>query len=233
MLRSSRIWSLGEHSTLRLIGNTADFGSALAIADLLPGDSSEDFFHDLVIQDNVASLGATVFWLHYPNEQTEEPAGLQGDSITWGRNTAPYGVKVGTQQVHLSLPVSYDVMVYGTELSPPIVGELQDYYFSALVSDNVTRIVAEAVSYSCGTAVAFLSGDVYSTSTMGTSLFDDMKASCRPQGDITVQYTALVQTALLFGLDYIPVYFVRNQSLFLFRSCEAGERLISSSCEQW
>jgi hypothetical protein len=67
---------------------------------------------NLYIEQNVASVGGTVYWV-LTSTMPVEPAGLRSGHIHWGHNSAPYGAQYATQAVGIAGPLDYLVSTYG------------------------------------------------------------------------------------------------------------------------
>ena len=153
---NSPLWSVLGNGSVLLDGNEASTGGALFYKGLLESDQE---LHNVTFSNNTATVGGIIYWL-YDSSMTEEPPGVRSSSIVWIDNVAPYGLQLGTQAMELIGPSSYEVTVYGTELSPPLTFHLQDYYGERLPLDGTTAVIAAVGSYiECNGEPASLAGE--------------------------------------------------------------------------
>ena len=162
--------------------------------------------------------------------QHQEPQGLNDSSNVWIDNKAPYGSKYGTQTVVITSPVVYDVEVYGTELTPPVVFEYLDYYGNKISGNTNAPTKAIMTQYQCFGWPGSIYGALVEPAVLGTISYDSMGASCYPGGNLTVEFQVSTIEFAFFGLQYPWRYYVENSSIFNFRSCIPGERLIQGAC---
>ena len=189
--------------------NVANLGSAIALANILPSDES---LHDLVITNNTALQGGTIYWLYGRNNISVEPAGLNSPTINWGHNNALYGTKYATQAI-LILMDPYTVTDYNTQLSPPPEAYLYDYYGSRLLKQDTAKCNIEACDanddgciHNCNGFTAYgISGQVEITSQNGSLTWDSIVASCYPTGNFNVSISGIVQDTDYFGLLKLDV----------------------------
>lgn len=227
-LSNSPLFTLATNGSLMIMDNTADRGSAIFIDGVTPGGEA---FHDLIIADNVARIGGTVFWL-FDTTMSEEPAGIGSDSITWMGNIAPYADKVGTQATSIIGPSSYDVTVYNTALSPALTFQLYDYYGQLLNLDGSTTISARinASSVNCSGQSALLAGsNLYGSGVPvqnTTAVFADLEAYCSPEGSVEVIFESTNVNGVAAS------YVIHNSTVLSFRSCVAGEKYTVRQCEE-
>ena len=228
-MQSSEIWTLRNTSTIIFRDNLASVGSAVAFASIYP-DSNRSLYNAQFI-DNTATIACTLYWLYDPESSSYgEPNGLDDESVIWNNNFAPYGVKYGTQVVEILVSSVYQVNVYNAILSPLVFFESHDYYGEKTVSDNQTILSISIDNYECNGFIGSLSGGTIVTTVDGVASYDELRASCYPEGNISVSFTAEIMEYRLFGLEFPWRYYVKNTSSLNFRSCVSGERLVGADC---
>jgi hypothetical protein len=70
----SEIWTVIQGSLIHITGNTAQRGSALYYRGVPTGSTTP--LEMLVVADNTATVGGTVFWLHDYTAMPAEPGNL-------------------------------------------------------------------------------------------------------------------------------------------------------------
>lgn len=233
--RRSPLWTLdSSSSSLSIVNNTAPRGSAVFF-DALVASGNE--FHDILIAGNNATVGGTVFWL-YNDSMSVEPPGLNTSSVVWSNNYVQYGPKVATQAVVMEGPDVYDVEVYSSVLTPPLVFKLYDYYSQFIPLEGTTSISASVplpvTDHSNCSVYPYLAGaDMFGGGVAmanGSATFAALNAYCSPSGTLVVQFEAKLGD--LMGMNDLVAgqYYLRNTTTFSFRNCVAGEYESNGEC---
>ena len=224
-LRGTYLWDLHPNSSILFDGNSALLGSAMALSDL------KDSFalHDIVLKDNVALQGGTVFWIKDP-EKNNVPPGLNSTTLQWQNNIAAYGEKSATQAVSLHVSPVYNVTVYNSYLQPTVMAQILDYYNQLIVSSNTTRVSTEVGPSHCFERTAYTDGETSVFTVNGVAQLTSVKAYCYPLGNISMVFTAIVKEVGVLGLMELDSYNPVATSSFQFRDCVAGERIKDGAC---
>jgi hypothetical protein len=221
----SEIWTVIQGSLIRITGNTAQRGSALYYRGVPSGSTTP--LEMLVVADNTATVGGTVFWLHDFTEMPSEPGNLLSGDVLWENNAAPYGEVVATQALSIDGSGAYDVTGYAKELSPALEFSLRDYYGQAIPRDGDTKFTSSltrAVPENCNGRAASLSG-VLTEPYHHNASFSGLQAVCSPDGNMTLTFEALLD------LVEAPNTVVSTTVALSFRSCQRGEFIKDGRCE--
>jgi hypothetical protein len=222
---SADVWTTSPGSLARITGNTAKRGSALYYRGV-PSNSTTPL-EKLIVANNTATVGGTVFWLHELDGMASEPASLFSGDVLWENNVAPYGEKVATQALIINSSDTYEVTGYAKELSPALPFSLRDYYGQAIPRDGDTKFtssLARAVPEHCNGRAASLSG-VLTESYHHNASFSGLQAVCAPDGNMTLTFEALLD------LVEAPNTVVSTVVTLSFRSCQRGEFIKDGRCE--
>jgi hypothetical protein len=221
----SGLWmSLADSATLHITRNRAQRGSALYHR---AGPGMPTRLERLIIADNTASVGGTVYWLYEEGGLTEEPPGLNDSSVVWEGNVAPYGEITATQAVSIDAPDTYAVTTYAKELSPALVFSLRDYYGTVIPWDRDTKFtvsLGRTIPQHCSGRAASLSG-VLTEPYHHNASFTALQAVCAPEGGLTLTVEALLD------LVEAPNTVVNTTVTLSFRSCQRGEFIKDGRCE--
>lgn len=229
-LNFADLWTINQTatttSTVYITNNTARRGSALFFNNLM----AESNLTNLVIDQNHATIGGTVFWFNN-FFMTSPPPGLHGGKgIEWGDNYAPYGTIATTQGIKLIVPEVYDVTVYQQYLNPPVSVYMLDYY-GVKIPLNGSTTVDVTLNADAGIECKGYSSSLLESNMIqqglpfknGNAVFSELQAFCAPGGNFTVTFTAN-----LGSLDSLPPevnYDITNQTKLHFRQCKQGEYL--------
>jgi hypothetical protein len=222
---NSDVWTASPGSLARITRNTAKRGSALYYRGV-PSNSTTPL-EKLIVANNTATVGGTVFWLHELDGMASEPAKLLSGDVVWENNVAPYGEKVATQALSINSSDTYEVTGYAKELLPALPFSLRDYYGQVIPRDGDTRFtssLARAVPEHCNGRAASLSG-VLTESYHHNASFSGLQAVCAPDGNMTLTFEALLD------LVEAPNTVVSTTVTLSFRSCQRGEFIKDGRCE--
>jgi hypothetical protein len=108
---------------------------------------------------------------------------------------------------------------------------LYDYHGQRVNSGNATLLTLSVLHDHCQPAVGYINGGEFSASAMGAAQFNSLQISCFPLGNMTMELLAYVTDSAIIGLQ-LPVtnYFIHNRSIFEFRNCLPGERIVNNNC---
>jgi len=233
---SSPLWSMVSNASLTLDSNSASVGSAMFFRDIehVGSDGSMDSLENMVVSNNVAQTGGTLYWL-YDAQMTEEPSGIYSDSVIWDNNQAPYGTVVGTQATSLLGPETYDVTVYGSFLDPPLTFGIYDRYGQHIPLNRTTTVIASiGGDINCGVQYPSLAGQdmtgVGVALDNGLAEFAFLEAYCTPSGNLTLDFVAQLGDLLGISAAVAEQYYVRNSTRLFFRGCIAGESYSPHQC---
>ncbi len=226
---------------VRLVRNRATSGSAIALVGVSSSNHDGGFNTSIELVENVASFGATIFWLYEEGIVQFPPPELGTYNFMYYKNTAPYGITVGTQAVYVNMTTNYTVSVYGQDLAPTIKVLIQDYYHAQLVSDNYSYILLQDTNTTdCDVvpgAQGSLGGKTNYTVIDGAGFVNDLLAECYPGKSMMVTtYFIDPNTALeMKGLELLsgtPVDISPPETVtdMTFRLCESGETISNSEC---
>jgi hypothetical protein len=209
---------------LHITRNTAQRGSAFYHRAVPAGAQR---LQQMVIADNTATVGGTVYWLYETGGLMSEPSGLRESSIVWERNVAPYGEEVATQALWINGSDTYGVTGYAKELSPALEFSLLDFYKKVIPRDGDTKFTSSltrAVPEHCNGRAASLSG-VLTEPYHHNASFSGLQAVCAPDGNMTLTFEALLD------LVESPNSVVSKTVTLSFRSCQRGEFIKDGRCE--
>lgn len=229
----------GSSRLLRMIGNHGQRGSALFLSRVPATEG--DMLQDLYIVNNTADIGGTVFWIR-DDLMVTEPKGLTGpnSSVVIINNTAPYGIVAATQATTISsLFEAIKVTVYGGSIRPPPQYILMDFYGQSLINDGDTQVVARVDaggSSSCRGSNAFVAGNDIVQYQNGAASYDDLQASCFPNGTFSLIVTVIMDNALrtLSPGTSFATFSLATRTQLEFRPCDEGEFItegIISDCQ--
>jgi hypothetical protein len=209
--------------------NKASRGSAFSLFKSTNDESiaNVNFFR------NNASIGGTVYWV-VDSVMTDSPSGLQSSTNVWVENSAPYGKQWATQGIILLTPKSYDVVTYGSAISPAITIQMKDFYGQFIPLTGQTAVTTTILSHQC-TQYPHLSGpNAFGSGAVmkrGDAVFDSLEVYCSPLGNLTLSFTANLGSETSLPASSLQPYYISNTTFLTFRSCIAGEYHTGSLCE--
>lgn len=231
-------WNINTTGHLFIRNNAAQRGSGLFAKNLKPQSKA---LSNITFSSNDASVGGTVYWIYDNVTDSEgamvrEPTGLHSLSVTWYNNSAPYGNRTATQAVQLLGPTTYNVDVYLSRLSPPLLYGLQDAYGQNIPLSGDTTVVPTVVlsETHCGATPnpSIVGSDILGVPFQsGVANFSALQGFCYPGGSMMLYQTAqLGDTAVGLSPVQASAFYVHLQTLLLFRNCSVGEFIRSGAC---
>jgi predicted outer membrane repeat protein len=236
---SSPQWAMATNSSyLHMYSNSASRGSAIFYQKQIKSLTN---LNNILFEDNFATIGGTVFWMH-DSLMLSEPSGMHSESLTWKNNTAlVYGIKFATQATQMLGPRSFRVNDYNKPLAPSLVFLLYDYYNQYISINGTTSIIAYISpplneNTNCTIPVPYLSGSDLIGSGLqlssGVVSFSNLQAFCSPGGSLNINFEAHLGSAYDISPAIVKEYYIQNSTTLYFRNCIAGEQEINGECVQ-
>jgi hypothetical protein len=185
------------------------------------------------VNDNHASVGGTVYWLH-DSTTYSEPEVFSVTGTVWQNNIAPYGETFATQAVRVDATIPTDLTEYGEALRPSPTFEMLDYYDQQLVADGSIEVqasVREPKANQCHERFPYLSGEATAVRNVGgIANFTSLKANCAPDAVITIEFRVVPLDLNELSTDAQELYVISRAAALTFRKCRRGEVIKAGEC---
>ncbi len=223
-------------STVYFTSNKAGRGSAIYMDSVHLINNKDNVLCNMFFDHNYATVGGTIYWI-YDNSSTREHGMKVRPMIRntqFKNNIAYYGNQIATQAIQIIGPSSYNVTFYNQALKPPLYFKMIDFYDNNVYGEiNINPLIKKSDdSTQCNKVNPYVSvtNQEDLVSSTGLFTFDHLEIYCYPGKKLEVTFQA---NSLLSEIsnDRLNVININKSTLFHFRSCHAGETIVTGTCK--
>jgi hypothetical protein len=215
-----------EEGATTFLRNTAPYAAAIDFGQSLTSIEIANSTVAIRVQDNrCLNGGGVVYFTRDKGKGLSNVFGRAVDNsnrVIYFDNSVTAGGVLAAQSSSLIIDGHISYIDYTAPIAPITITML-DFYGNTNSSDSLSFAAVSIAEFNCLGKTAFLSGTARVQAIDGVFTFNDLTASCYPEGNVTLTVDV--------SLNGLETDYALNTSTFVdFRQCSAGEIISENMC---